>query len=296
MIEIKHLRTLSVLAQTGSLVNSAERLCLTQSALSHQLKDLEGRLNCKLFERKTSPVRFTEQGQLLLELATKVLPMVDTSHQQLKQMHRQHKPLLLSVECHACFHWLLPVINQFQQRHKQTPVQFDTDISYDAVEALLQQEFDVVLTSDVRKEHAVDFTPLFNFEVVLAVAPNHRLATKAHITPDDLSEERLISYPIPRARQDLFKSFLPEAVFNGEHKTVEQGQYLLQLVAANQGIAALPDWLVSNYVKQGLLVTRRLGIGIFRTMYLATRQSDKHKKQIADFITLCQNTSLQPML
>ena len=59
MIELRHLKTLVALRDTGSLVDAADRLFLTQSALSHQLKDLEERLNCSLFVRKTKPPRFT---------------------------------------------------------------------------------------------------------------------------------------------------------------------------------------------------------------------------------------------
>ena len=60
MIDIKHLKTIATLKDTGSLVNTARELFLTQSALSHQIKDLENKLDCQLFERKTQPVRHKE--------------------------------------------------------------------------------------------------------------------------------------------------------------------------------------------------------------------------------------------
>ena len=66
MIELRHLKTLQALRETGSLVEAADRLYLTQSALSHQIKDLEDRLDCKLFVRKTRPPRFTSAGRRLL--------------------------------------------------------------------------------------------------------------------------------------------------------------------------------------------------------------------------------------
>ena len=72
-IELRHLRTLAALRDTGSLVEAAERLCLTQSALSHQIKDVEDRVQCSLFMRKTRPVRFTSAGQRLLALASVLL-------------------------------------------------------------------------------------------------------------------------------------------------------------------------------------------------------------------------------
>ena len=68
-LELRHLRTLAALRDTGSLVEAAERVYLTQSALSHQLKDLEDRLGCQLFVRKTRPLRFTSAGKRMLRLA-----------------------------------------------------------------------------------------------------------------------------------------------------------------------------------------------------------------------------------
>ena len=75
-IELRHLRTLAALRDTGSLVEAADRVFLTQSALSHQLKELESRIGCSLFVRKTRPVRFTSAGNRLLRLADEVLPRV----------------------------------------------------------------------------------------------------------------------------------------------------------------------------------------------------------------------------
>tara|TARA_A100001037_G_C15086881_1_gene607147 strand:+ start:71 stop:382 length:312 start_codon:yes stop_codon:yes gene_type:complete len=86
MIELRHLRTLAMLRETGSLVEAAERLFLTQSALSHQLKDLEERLECSLYERKTRPPRFTSAGRRLLELADEVLPMVRSAERDVARL------------------------------------------------------------------------------------------------------------------------------------------------------------------------------------------------------------------
>ena len=72
-IELRHLRTLVALLETGSLVEASERVFLTQWALSHQIKDLEARLGCSLFLRKTRPVRFTSAGNRLQQLADGVL-------------------------------------------------------------------------------------------------------------------------------------------------------------------------------------------------------------------------------
>ena len=81
MIEVKHLKTLQALRNCGSLAAAAATLHQTQSALSHQFSDLEQRLGFRLFVRKSQPLRFTPQGEILLQLANQVLPQISQALQ-----------------------------------------------------------------------------------------------------------------------------------------------------------------------------------------------------------------------
>lgn len=275
MIDLKLLRTLQALQQTGSLQAAASRLFLTQSALSHQLKDAENQLGASLFIRKTQPVQFSSQGKILLELAAQILPLVDTAAAQLKSGQALVQTLRLTVECHACFHWLLPAVKAFRQQWPEVTLSLDTDIEHHAVEALLKDELDLVLTTDVRLEGQVSFQPLFELELLAYIYPEHPLAVKTVIEPEDLQQEKLLSYPIPPERQDLFRYFLKKNQFHGQQRQVGQASQILQLVAAGEGIAVLPAWLAEPFVSQGLIVTRPLGeAGLKRQMYLASRRDD----------------------
>jgi LysR family transcriptional regulator for metE and metH len=275
MIDLKLLRTLQALQQTGSLQAAANRLFLTQSALSHQLKDAENQLGASLFIRKTQPVQFSNQGKILLDLAAQILPLVDKAAAQLKNGEFPAQTLRLTVECHACFHWLLPAVKAFRQQWPEVTLSLDTDIEHHAVEALLKDELDLVLTTDVRLEGQVSFQPLFELELLAYIYPEHPLAAKPVIQPEDLQTEKLLSYPIPVERQDLFRYFLKKNQFQGQQRQVGQASQILQLVAAGEGIAVLPAWLAEPFVSQGLIVTRSLGgDGLKRQMYLASRRDD----------------------
>ena len=80
MLELRHLATLRAIEEAGSLVEAAERLHVTQSALSHQLKDLEHRLGVALLVRRTRPVRFTTAGLRVLALGREILPRVQQTN------------------------------------------------------------------------------------------------------------------------------------------------------------------------------------------------------------------------
>lgn len=276
-IDLKLLRTLQAIAHTGSMQAAASRLFVTQSALSHQLKEIEQLLGQPLFVRKSQPPQFSWHGQLLLQLADEVLPKIDQAQQLLKQPAGQPAQLRLTVECHACFHWLLPAVKAFRQQWPQVGLSLDTEIEHHAVEAMLAGELDLVLTTDERLTQQVCYQPLFELELLAYMAPEHPLAGKIWLEPADLRAARLLSYPIPPERQDLFRYFLKKQDFTGERKQVSQASQMLQLVAAGEGIAVLPVWLAEPFLSQGLIVTRPLGkTGLKRTMYLASRRGENH--------------------
>lgn len=279
MIELKHLRSVQALRDTGSVSEAANLLCLTQSALSHQLKDLEHRLGAVLFERKSAPVKFTAAGDLLLTLAAQVLPAIHQAEQQLKQGVVSTMQLIrFCVECHACYHWLLPCIKAFQQQQSSASLDFSATIEHKAVEAMIQGQLDLVVTSDQRLQQHVVYHYLYAMELRLLVSPDHVLANETWIEPHQLQREIIFSYPLPQQRQDLFRFFLADAEFHGQVKAIEQGSQIIQQVAANLGVAVLPSWMAEPYQQQGLLCSVALGkAGLWRPMYLAYRFGDVHE-------------------
>lgn len=292
MIELKHLRTLRALSDTGSLQGAADLLCVTQSALSHQIKELEYRLDSSLFERKSQPVHFTDKGQLLLTLAHQVLPQIDAVAARLKPNETQVANLTLCVECHACFHWLLPAVRQFSMQLPQCHIEFVPMIEHNAVESLLQQQLDVVLTPDRRLTDQVHYQYLFDMELRLLVSPEHKLASQTQVTPQQLCHETLFCYPLPAERQDVFRYFLTDIPFRGQLKPVLQGSQILQMVAANQGVAVLPAWMAEPFLQQGLVHSLALGgQGLVRPMYLACRDADAGRDDITQLVQCIRSCS-----
>src|SRR5882672_6655139 len=106
LLEFRHLQTLVALAETGSLAKAAERVFVTQSALSHQLKALEQHYGTALFERNTRPLRLTRIGERLLSLAREVLATTAQAEREVAQwVSGRGGQLRVAVECHTCFDW-----------------------------------------------------------------------------------------------------------------------------------------------------------------------------------------------
>ncbi|MFT4929396.1 MAG: LysR family transcriptional regulator for metE and metH [Phenylobacterium sp.] len=292
MFELKHLRTFDSLARTHSMVKTAQELFMTDSALSHQIRDLENRLGCSTFERKSMPINFSNKGHMLVTLAKEVLPLIAKTHQSLST--NDLNGLKLSVECHACFQWLVPVISDFKQRINQRQddedfsIEFLSETVFSARQTLLHKQADIVFTSDIDNSQAIQYQKLGQFDMVLVMSPQHALANKTFISPWHLSDETLITYPVELAKLDVFRFFLhPADITPKRHKKVTEANVLIQMVAANLGVAALPHWAVSHYEQQGLVVTRPLTqSGLSRPLYGAFRREDNKDKKLLAFMRL----------
>ena len=282
MIEIKHLRTLQALRSNGSLAAAAAALHQTQSALSHQFSDLEQRLGFRLFVRKSQPLRFTPQGEILLQLAQQVLPQIAHALQTCNEPHQSR--LRIAIECHSCIQWLTPALESFRLDWPQVEMDFKSGVTFDPQPALQQGELDIVLTSEILPRSELHYSPMFDFEVRLVLAPQHPLSGKTRIEPEDLSDETVLIYPVQRQRLDIWRNFLQPAGISPALKSVDNTLLLIQMVSANMGIAALPHWVVESFERQGLLVTKPLGDGLWSRLYAAVRDGEQRQPVTEAFI------------
>jgi len=296
ILDIKHLRTLTALRDGGTLVEAARRLHLTQSALSHQLKDLEERLGVSLFLRKTKPLRFTRAGLEVLQLADQLLPQVQQAERNLKKLAGGDAGRLhMAIECHSCFDWLMPAINAFRDHWPEVEIDLSTSFNFEPLPALMRGDIDLVVTSDPHEHHDIHYQPLFRYQSMLAVANQHPLAQQSAITPTDLQDQTLIHYPVDRKRLDIFERFLtPHGIEPQMTRQTELTLMMVQLVASGRGVACLPNWALQPYIDAKLVACRPLGKeGVWPTLYAAVRKEQKESAYIQDFFEQALQTCFQ---
>lgn len=298
MIELRHLKTLSALRDAGSLVEAADRVHLTQSALSHQIKDLEDRLNCSLFIRKTKPICFTSAGQRLLTLADEVLPMIRNTERDIARLAGGEAGRLnISIDCHSCFDWLMPTIDHFRQHWPEVEMDLSSGFTFQPLPALARGDLDLVITSDPEPRATITYIPLFSYESLLAVGKRHRLANKKYVHATDLESETVITYPVDQNRLDLFTRFLePAGVEPHETRTAELTLMILQLVASGRGVAALPNWALHEYLQRDYVAAKSLGErGVWCTLYAAIREDQKNSEFMVDFLDTAKQVSFSTL-
>ena len=290
-LEFRHLRTIRAIHQAGGLGRAADMLNITQSALSHQVKGLEAQVGMELFHRRSKPMKLSPAGHKLLALAEVVLPEVAALEEEFMALQSGRSGRLhITMECHACFDWLFPVLHDLRRAWPDVDVDIRPALAFDAMEALRREEVDFVISSDPVDLPGITFQPLFDYEPRFVAAAGHRIAGKTFVTAQDFADEMLITYPVERSKIDAFTALLsPAGIEPRAVRQVEMTEVILMLVASGKGVTVLPDWVLRevkyspDYIT--LPITRG---GLTKRMYAAIRKEDEMKPYIANMIRLAR--------
>jgi LysR family transcriptional regulator, regulator for metE and metH len=288
-IEFRHLRTIKAIHEAGGLARAAERLNLTQSALSHQVKGLEDQAGVELFVRRAKPMKLSAAGQRLLRLAERVLPEIEQIEEDFRALRSGRAGRLhIAIECHACYEWLFPVLENFRKAWPEVDVDIRAGLAFDALNALAREEVDLVISSDPEDIPGVSFAPLFDYSPVFVASAQHPLAAKPWVEAEDFRNEVLIAYPVDRSKLDIFKMLLmPAGVEPRAIRRVELTAVILLLVASQRGVTVLPDWVLRQTTVSSDYITRPITRnGITRRMYAATRSEDSTRPFMAHWVKL----------
>ena len=287
MLDRIHLSIVQEVEKLGSLTAAANALHVTQPALSHSMKKLEQQLGTDIWLREGRHLRLTQAGQYLLEVAHRVLPQLSLAEERLQQFAQGERGTLrIGMECHPCYQWLLKIVSPYLAAWPDVDVDVKQKFQFGGMGALFGYDIDLLVTPDPLDKPGLVFEPVFDFEQVLVVAGNHKLANEDYINPKQLMNEVLVTYPVPPDRLDIFSLFLtPAGIVPRRHKPIETTDIMLQMVASGRGVAALPRWLVLEYAEKMDVVPMRLGKhGIAKQIFLGVREADVQIDYVRAFI------------
>lgn len=288
-LEFRHLRTIRAIHQAGGLARAADMLNMTQSALSHQVKGLEDQAGMELFVRRSKPMKLSAAGLRMLRLAERIIPELDALEEEFRALRSGKTGRLhIAIECHACFDWLFPVLEQFRHAWPEVDVDIRAGLAFDAFPALLREEVDLVISSDPVNLSGVVFNPLFDYHPTFVASRQNPLAQKDWIGAEDFKDQTLITYPVSRDKLDVFTELLtPAKIEPRGQRPVELTAVILMLVGSNRGVSVLPDWVLREVKSNADYVTRPLGPQtITKRLYAATREEDATKPFMAHFLRL----------
>ena len=289
ILERIHLAVISEVEHQGTLTAAASQLNLTQSALSHAIRKLEDQIGVDVWRREGRSLLPTQAGEYLLAVANRLLPQFSHAEERLRQFAQGERgKLRIGMECHPCYQWLLKVVAPYLDSWPKVEVDVRQKFQFGGIGALFGHEIDMLVTPDPLYKTGLRFTPVFDYEQVLVVGPNHPLREAEYVEPYQLAEETLITYPVATDRLDIYTQFLmPAGVSPRQHKPIETTDIMLLMVAHGRGVAALPRWLVDENAASFDVRPVRLGRdGVAKQIFLGQRESDADIDYIRAFIDL----------
>lgn len=292
VMETRHLRLIKILAEQGGITKSLDKLYLTQSAVSHQLKDLEDRLGTKIFirgknHRGRDQWKLTDEGEVLYRTAVKVLNEIDSALVDIQELKSGHQGTIrISTECYTVYHWLPSFTRRMNLLYPKLDIQIKMEATHKPLPKLLDNELDVALTSDPIDDQRLKYLELFKDEVFAVVSSTHKWVDKKYVRAEDFASEKLLIHSYPLESVTVYEHFLK---LNDQSPlqitAVPLTEATLELVKAEMGITCMPMWALKPFAKSDDLKLVKIGKkGLIRTHFAAIRSDDQNKKYLLDFI------------
>lgn len=286
-LELRDLRLVVAVADFGTLTRAGQHIHLTQSALSHQLSDLEQRLGTALFHRSGRRMVPTRVGEQLASRARETLRQLHEVERDVVNMAAGREAVLrLATECYTAYHWLPPVLKNFGRDYPNVEVKIVPEATSNPIRALLAGTIDLCILSgsDIR-DRRVTTIPLFKDELVVVVPVDHAFAGREFVDPAELRDERIMLYS-PTEQSYIFRHILaPAGVSQRQTSQISLTEAMLELAKAGMGIAVLARWAVEPYVRAGSLCAVPLtGNGVIRQWRVAVRSVKSVPQYVTDFV------------
>lgn len=288
-LESRHLRLVMEVARTESVTRAADRLNVTQSAVSHQLREIEEQLGTPVFIRSGRRMLPTAAGRLIADAAESLLSSISRIEAKIEQLARHAGgELRVCTHCYTGYSWLPAVVAGLRQRYPEFVLQVVPEYTLDPIGALLDARLDVALMNDEFDDKRLRHRELFDDEHVAVVPSSHRWASRPFVTPEEIAKEPL--YLFSRSIENSFvvrKVLRPAglAPSNATHLQLSEG--IIEMVKAGMGATVLPKWSIGPALAAGDIKAIRITKnGVFRKWYAVTLADVAPTPLMDEFIRL----------
>ncbi len=287
-MELKYFRLIKTIAEEGNLANSSERLFLTLSALSHQLKDLEERLGFKVFHRSRNKWILTNEGTELYKLANKLFGAIDEGFNAIKHIQEGAKgSIKLSAECQSFFHTIPGFIQKMGILYPEIEIDLTLGATHQTISQVLSNEIDIAIVTSKPASEKLESIKVFEDEIFAVMHKENKLHGLDYLEASHFSDIHLLINSFPLEGVSVYEHFLKPSKINPKKiSAIPFTEITLAMIEANFGVMCAPKWQLTSFKLSEDLVFKRIGKnGVKRNHYLIVKASNRNKKYIHDFIS-----------
>lgn len=254
-MDLNQLEVLAAVAREKSFSRAAEVLDRTQPAVSQAIRRLESEVGETLFDRSSKDGTLTYAGEILLDYARQMLNLRQTANAAIREMRNLHTgKVTISANEHTVF-YLLPLIAEFRKRHPMIKIEVQRGVASRIPKQITGREVELGVISFKPNDDSLKSISVMNDQLLLIVAPGHRLAGKKSVSVKDLAGETFIAHnaPSPYRKKviETFEKFNTELNISVELPSLEA---IKRLVVTGVGIALVPKLSAKDEVATGVLM------------------------------------------
>lgn len=253
-MDINQLEVLVAVAHERSFSRAAEVLGRTQPAISQAIRRLEEDTGEILFDRSSKDGTLTFAGKLLLDHAEQMLNLREHAVTALAEMRSlQHGKVTISANEHTVF-YLLPVIEEFRRRYPLIKIEVQRGVASRIPKQITAREVELGVISFEPHDETIRAVRVLDDELVLVVAPTHRLAQETSISITALSEETFVAHNAPSPyRQKVIEAFAKYKTDLNITIELPSLEAIKILVEKGAGVALIPRLTARAEIESGRL-------------------------------------------
>ena len=289
-MELRHI----AIEESKSLTAAAEKLFLTQPALSHQLKEFENKLGAQVFKRQNKKMIITDIGRKVIDSANIVLNEINKLEDEIRSIiHGRSGRVKLSTECYTTYHWLPEIIKSYNKENTNVEVDIIVEATSNPLAFLIKGEIDFALVNTINNNPLLLFIPITDDEIVLITEPAHELSVKNFVTAKSFAKETLITYNSPDEELFIFQKLLsPQKITPPKIIKVAFTEAIFGMVKAGLGVAAVNKWAAEPYINRGEIKSIKITRGgLKRKWYAAILHENKNKAIIKNLINYLKTST-----
>ena len=285
-MNLYHLKTFYFTAKYKSLTKAAEFLCITQPAVTKQIKQLQSHYNLKFLDIIGKKVILTDAGLNLYTIAERIFDMESQAEEAIKdfQEYNKGKISILASESFGSYH--IPyIIRDFKQTRPEISISIQTATNKDIIESISELKEDIGFISAPVQNPKISVHEILEDEIVLVASPNCRFTSTKELNLMDLEGKEIIMHEQGYVIRKVVDAFLKKNKINMCMKyEISNSEAIKKLVENNMGMAFLTKSIVHKELKSGELIAIPVPDKNFRRKYYMIYHSEKYfSKPLKDF-------------
>lgn len=277
-IGLQHFRLVRTIVREGTITRAAEALHLTQSALSHQLKELERELETEVFYRRGKKMLLSDEGERFLCSADRILTELSALEEDLQAFREGRTGCVrISTQCYTAYHWLPSILQKFKQTSPGVSVQIMSEATMRPLDFLVNGDLDLGIVRTKSDQPGIRYEPIFEDQVLVVLHKDHPLAQKDFIEVTDFHQQELfLAAPDPATGNVPVIGALLQ-LHHIQPKKVHYIHYtdaIIEMLHSNLGVSFMADWIVHPYLKSKDIVLRPMPASVTRRTWYAAACKD----------------------